>query len=317
MTVKNEYGHLPAWFDSLRRQHLQPDEIVIVDGYSTDGTWDLLQSYAKNQPHCTVVQHAGNISVGRNVAITLAGGDVIVSTDAGCTHDPFWLAKITAPFRDPSVSFVATAYAPWTEQSDTFMTCLIAAATTPAAEEFVRDWPPSSRSVAFRKSVWQDVGGYPEWLPICEDVVFDRAVGARGIPTTYIREPLVRWRPRTTLRAYLRQVFFYTRGDGHAQLFLSRQLIRYGVYLGAALMLVLGIETGAFWPVILLGAASVLYMKKFWVRFWQFSNIKKMPIRIIGLTLMPLVIALGDIAKMCGWPVGVIERLVGKIAPTP
>jgi hypothetical protein len=111
-------------------------------------------------------------------------------------------------------------------------------------------------------------------------------------------------------------VFLYTRGDGHAQLFLGRQLIRYGVYVGGALMLVLSIGTGALWLAILLGVASVLYMKKFWVRFWQVSKIKKMPIRMVGLILLPLVVALGDGAKMCGWPVGVAERLAGKIAPT-
>ena len=39
---------------------------------------------------------------------------------------------------------------------------------------------PSSRSVAFRKAAWAAVGGYPEWLDYCEDLVFDLSLRERG-----------------------------------------------------------------------------------------------------------------------------------------
>ena len=35
---------------------------------------------------------------------------------------------------------------------------------------------PSSRSVAFCKTAWEAVGGYPEWLDYSEDLVFDMAL---------------------------------------------------------------------------------------------------------------------------------------------
>ena len=34
---------------------------------------------------------------------------------------------------------------------------------------------PSSRSVAFRREVFDRTGGYPEWLDYCEDLLFDMA----------------------------------------------------------------------------------------------------------------------------------------------
>ena len=43
----------------------------------------------------------------------------------------------------------------------------------PAKIEFRDDWLHSSRSVAFSKKIWQNIGGYPEWIPICEDIIFD------------------------------------------------------------------------------------------------------------------------------------------------
>ena len=38
---------------------------------------------------------------------------------------------------------------------------------------------PSSRSVAFRKSAWTAIGGYPAWLDYGEDIVFDLALQER------------------------------------------------------------------------------------------------------------------------------------------
>ena len=52
---------------------------------------------------------------------------------------------------------------------------------------------PSSRSVAFTRQAWQRVGGYPEWLDYCEDLVFDlrlRAAGCRFAFAPRRRGPL-------------------------------------------------------------------------------------------------------------------------------
>lgn len=312
MTVKNEILHLPAWFESLKLQTRQPDEIIIVDGGSNDGTWEFLQQTINAWPQLRVFQKAGNISVGRNEAIRQAAGDIIVSTDAGCTYEPTWFEELTTPLGDPQVQFVTTAHAPWLLPHDTLLAILVAAATTPRAREFVYDWPPSSRSIALRRSVWEVVGGYPEWLPICEDVIFDFAIFQKGIPCTYVRQPLVRWRPRLTVRSYLKQLYLYTRGDGHAQLFFYRQLIRYGVYGGA--MLVVIAAAAVEWRLLtILIPFGFAYMKNFWQRWIDFSRGRSLRFRIVGACLLPGMVAVGDIAKMVGWPVGVWQRWMGIV----
>src|SRR5438046_660918 len=91
---------------------------------------------------------------------------------------------------------------------------------------------PSSRSIAFTKAAWQAVGGYPEWLDYCEDLVFDFALRRRGA-FAFAPAALVHFRPRGSLRSFFRQYYLYARGDGKAGLWPWRHAMRYATYLFA------------------------------------------------------------------------------------
>ena len=314
ITVLNEVDNLPRWLSCILAQSLLPDEIIIVDGGSNDGTWEWLQDQAQKNKRLNVFKHVGNIALGRNFAIGQAKGEIIVVTDAGCVYRSNWLKDLVAPLFFSGAKFSTTAFAPWLEKSDGLLSYLIAASTVPAASEFKKDWLPSSRSVAFYKKLWQDVGGYPEWIPICEDVIFDLEIKKKGANLAFVRECLVCWRPRTSLRTYFTQLFRYTRSDGHGNLWLHRQLIRYVTYLFVLVLLFLSVY---FSPLILLliFGGALIYMKKFWLRWLEFSIDLRAINRVVGFFLMPLVVGWGDVAKMCGWPVGVLQRLTGKVLP--
>src|SRR5215470_7149550 len=93
---------------SLAAQTRLPDEVVIVDGGSTDDTVSLMQSYADRLPLRVLVEPGCNISAGRNRAIAAAQGDIIAVTDAGVVLEPDWLEKITRPLvEDSAVQVVA------------------------------------------------------------------------------------------------------------------------------------------------------------------------------------------------------------------
>ena len=315
-TVLNESNNLADWLDGVLSQTVLPEEIIIVDGGSKDGTWEMLQEKSRQNNLIKVWQHHGNISAGRNFAIAKAQGEIIVVTDAGCNYDINWFKKIVEPILSGQADFAATGFGPWFKPEDSLLTRLIAAATTPAPLEFKRNWLPSSRSVAFRKEVWQQAGGYPEWIPLCEDVVFDLKIFKLGIKTAYIREPLVFWRPRTTLKNYFKQLFGYTRSDGHGKLWLKRQMTRYAFYSVNIILLYLGLKTGWLLAVALL-FAWLDYLRKFWKRWFVYSQKLSLVSKIVGFILLPLVVIYGDMAKMCGWPVGVYERKIGKIKFQP
>ena len=312
ITVLNEKNNLADWLEGILSQTVLPEEIIIVDGGSKDGTWEMLLEKSRQNSLIKVWQHPGNISSGRNFAISKAKCEIIVVTDAGCTYDVNWFRKIVEPILSGQSSFVATGFGPWFKPEDNLLTRLIAAATIPAPSEFKNNWLPSSRSAAFKKEIWQNAGGYPEWIPLCEDVVFDFKIFKLGINTEYVREPLVFWRPRATLKKYFKQLFGYTRSDGHGKLWFRRQIIRYTSYfVGLVLLYLTFTKSWVFILVLLLGMLD--YMRRFWLRWLVFSEKLSSAHKILGFIILPAIVAFGDVAKLCGWPVGVYERRSGKI----
>lgn len=59
-------------------------EIIVVDDFSTDGTFDIACSYAKQYPGITVVKNHGNLGAGvaRNVGMKIATGEYLYFLDA-------------------------------------------------------------------------------------------------------------------------------------------------------------------------------------------------------------------------------------------
>lgn len=73
-------------------------EVVITDDASTDGSWELLQSLARERPRLRVQRLASNCgeSAASFAAIRAARGDIIVTLDADLQNDPADLPKFLA-----------------------------------------------------------------------------------------------------------------------------------------------------------------------------------------------------------------------------
>lgn len=98
ITVKNEAAAVPRLFDSILAQTRAPDEIVVVDGGSTDETVARLRDYTSRLPLRIIPAPGLNISQGRNAAVRASGGELICSTDAGVRLDPRWVEELIKPF---------------------------------------------------------------------------------------------------------------------------------------------------------------------------------------------------------------------------
>jgi hypothetical protein len=168
---------------------------------------------------------------------------------------------------------------------------------------------PSSRSVAFTRSAWQSVGGYPEWLDYCEDLVFDIRLRERYQPFGFAPEAVAYFRPRGCLRRFFRQYYLYARGDGKADLWRKRHAIRYLTYLVALpLWLVLGWLLGPWWWAAGAAVAGAGHLGMPYRRLWPQLKHMNWWDRLQALLLVPIIRVTGDIAKMIGYPVGLMWR---------
>lgn len=305
-TVKNEGASIRSLLDSIIEQTRQPDEIVICDGGSSDHTIDVINEYRQYLPLKIVIAPGSNISQGRNKAIEYAAGPIIASTDAGVVLSPDWVAELVRPIEESGVEIVGGWFEP---NPQTDFQVVLGATVLPALEEIDPEkFLPSSRSVAFTKSAWQAVGGYPKWLDYGEDLIFDLALRKSYGSFTFSPKAVAYFRPRQDLLSFARQYYLYARGDGKANLWPKRHAIRYFTYLFGLPLLSKLIWQGKLigWIMLILGVS--VYCRRPAQRLWPAVQSWSLPALSRALALIGLIRLVGDLAKMAGYPVGLIWR---------
>lgn len=305
-TVKNEEASIDAFFDSVFAQSRLPDEVIVVDGGSTDATVERIRVRAAVEPRLVLLEAPRtNIAQGRNIAIDHARFPLIAVADAGTVLRPDWLARLIRPLAEDESLAVSSGF--FEPGGTTWLERAISVVITPHAAEIDPDtFLPSSRSVAFRKHWWDRVGGYPEWLRHCEDLVFDFALRGAGAQFQFVPEARVTWRARRSLGGFFRQYYDYARGDGHAKLWPRRHLIRYGAYaLGVELAAAVRHSPRAR---AALTAGVLWHLHRNLLRVWRATCFPSTSERVAAMAIAPLIVVTGDAAKMLGYPRGVLER---------
>ncbi len=317
-TVRNEAATIDDLLRSMLAGTRLPDEIVIVDAGSTDGTYAALQRWAARVPRLRVLAQAGcGRSEGRNLAIAATAARWIAVTDGGVRLDPGWLAALLAPIEQaagdpPDVVAGFFRMAPATP-----FELALGVTTLPLAREIApARFLPSSRSVLFSRQAWAAAGGYPEWLDYGEDLVFDLALRRAGARFVWAPQAVAYFRPRQRLAEFFRQYFHYARGDGKALLWPRRHAIRYASY-GALLALLATVARAGRRPAGWAAAATIavgaaLYLRQPYRRLacpedpaLQVSDWRD---RLRILAWLPVLRLTGDLAKMLGYPVGRLWR---------
>jgi len=218
ITVKNERESIDALISSIDVQSDPPDELVIVDGGSSDGTYEALLERLSKFPNAKVLKAPGtNISQGRNHGIRAARYQLVAVTDAGCRLDRDWTAAIRKAFqKDAKLACIYGAVRP--EAENAYEEC---AGVLSLARSFGKrsgHITPSARSMAFRMEAFEEVGGFPENIYTGEDVLFVERIRNLGRPVLYLPEALVFWRPRENLLGIFHQFRSYAVGGVRAGL---------------------------------------------------------------------------------------------------
>lgn len=226
-TCWNEMASLPHWKADIEAQTRKPDEILIVDNLSTDGTQEFLSLWAKSNPTIQVYEIKCNVAKGRNIAIERSTNEHVVSTDMGVRLKRTWFAEIVRPFEEDSgVQIVMGSYA--VDKSTV---------KSPAAraEYYIngdyipflidsdgvailkRGFVPGNLSLAYTKMVWKTLGGLPEDLTLAaDDSVFGRQMLVSGFKIAFAPDAAVLWPRHNKLKEYWKEAFRYGKGDGEA-----------------------------------------------------------------------------------------------------
>lgn len=109
LATYNGERYLQEQLESYASQTLLPDELVVCDDASHDGTWSILESFAQAAPFpVRLFSNERNLGFGSNFAqaVELATGDVIFMSDQDDVWLPSKLERVTAAFDVPEVMVV-------------------------------------------------------------------------------------------------------------------------------------------------------------------------------------------------------------------
>jgi glycosyltransferase involved in cell wall biosynthesis len=284
-TVFNEEKNIESFLNSILSQTKSPDEIVIVDGGSTDDTYNILKKYSKKNKIIKIYQEKGaNIARGRNVAVKNSKGDIILVSDAGCIIDKNWVKETLSYF--PKEDVVAGSYKALSKNNFEFFQGLI------TIKKVDRPSRMSSRNVAFKKKCFEKVGGYPEKSLTGEDNRLMINFIQEGYRVAVNPKRRVCWEMRPTLSKFFKQYYLYGRGDRIQGNLLKKSIKKnFVMILGFWAYFLVLLASTIFYPIaglILLIAPLIvvcLYSFKYLVKSGRPSALFWVPLLILSKRL--------------------------------
>jgi glycosyltransferase involved in cell wall biosynthesis len=303
----NERDTIHALLNSLLAQSVHFDELILVDGGSTDGTAQILTQYSQRHKNIRVFTKKGNIAVGRNFGVKYARNQVLAFIDGGCVAQKNWLEKLTHPFVDKKVQVVAGFYR---MKTSNMISKAAAAFHGITPRRFNRaTYMPSARSFAITKRTYNKVGGFNEGLyKAGEDTLFNYKIVKLGISITRVPEAKVTWTAPETISSFAKKSYFYALGDAQtriwwhpAQKFKTHSLkilFIFVRYLFFFFLLGLSLFSSIYLPVFVLVFLFYLALSIWKVR----RDVPEWKVRLV----VPLVQIVSDFSVMVGFATGLL-----------
>ena len=299
ITVFNEEKTIERLLESLSKQTKKPEEIIFVDGGSTDDTVVKIEKWRMENGELDIkimVKKNATIAQGRNRGIEEAEGEIIAMTDAGCWVHPDWFEKIMAPFEDKKVDIVAGFYRMTGET--VFQKCLACYLGVLPEKLNPSNFMPSARSIAFKKEIWQRIGGFNEKLERAgEDTLFNYQAEQLGAKFLTVKEALVDWEMPQTWKEAIKKFYFYAKGDGQINIKIHNLKI-----ISIYLRYLLGLGILALGGLRVLGGLIVVYL--LWAIWKNYRYVKSQQ----SLLILPVMQIVSDFCVMAGFSRGCLNK---------
>ncbi|MDQ3068755.1 MAG: glycosyltransferase family 2 protein [Acidobacteriota bacterium] len=223
---RNEAQSICALLDALLTQGRRPDETVVVDDASTDGTAGVIGKWASANADLpiTVVTGSGRgAGAAMNTGITAARASVVVRLDGHCRPARNYIEQCLLTLgNQPNVGVVGGVWQIEPGATTTAAHGIAAVLSHPmgsggaayrrAGDPRKSQEPSTVDTVpfgAFRRSLWESVGGFDESLLRNQDYDFNHRVRLRGLDVVLNPAIVSVYRARPTLSALARQYFGY------------------------------------------------------------------------------------------------------------
>lgn len=218
ITTLNEEGSIAPLLSSLLIQSLKPQEIIIVDGGSSDRTVDIIRHFQKKDGRIKLLVEKCLRARGRNLSVEIAKGEIVAVTDAGCIPRAKWLEEITAPFESYGIDVSAGFYK---MKGETPLERAMAPFLGVAPGQFNVEFLPSTRSIAFKKKTWEEVGGFPEDNNnLAEDTYFNYKLLKAGVKIARVKSALVEWGMPENINEFFLKLQNYAKWDAASGIWL-------------------------------------------------------------------------------------------------
>ena len=216
ITVFNEEGSIGALLDSLLAQSLKAKEIVIVDGGSNDRTVEIINHYQKRFGGISLLREKCTRARGRNLSVEIAKNEIIAITDAGCVAHADWLKNICEPLNNSEIS-VSAGFYKMVGKTEVQKAMAIFLGTQP--KDFDITFLPSTRSIAFKREIWEEVGGFPEDAGnSAEDTYFNFRLLKKGVKIARVKNAVVEWGMPGTIQEFGRKIYDYAKWDAKSKI---------------------------------------------------------------------------------------------------
>ncbi len=222
--VRNEEQHLANTLDQLlNQQHAGISvEILVVDGQSTDRTREIATDYAQRYREVRLLDNPNRLSSSaRNIGINSSQGEYLVVIDGHCEiPNRTYFTDLVDAFERSGVDCLGRPQ-PLDITHATSLQRAIALARSsrlghhPDSLIYSNqevNCPAASVAIAYRRSVFDQVGLFDEAFDACEDYELNHRVDQAGLRCRLVPKLTVKYQPRATLGGLFRQLFRYGRG---------------------------------------------------------------------------------------------------------